>query len=387
MMQLDVGSMAISCSLLATLVALILFAARRSYEPDIHASLTIWATALLFVVISSAPFVWSLAASLPVIVIGNLSLVMGYTGFAMALRRFMARPLPLAVYVLPLLAVVAGTVVFSTILPSYSLRVVLVVVFLLALQATLVRPIFHSLRRGGEVGQRVVALSFLASIVALVARLAWEWRPSAPSLAWLAEIDVVGMHMLLIWMTPVVASIGFLLMCNERLMRATRHLAETDALTGIYGRRAILEQSEFALTSARGNGLPMSVLMIDADHFKLVNDHHGHEAGDAVLIELVRRLRNALRSHDVIGRVGGEEFLALLPGTDGRSALEIADRLLNAVRVTPIDHDVLSVSMTLSIGVAAFAGQDANLDALIRRADAALYAAKDAGRDRAVLAP
>lgn len=386
-MQLDVGSMAISCSLLATLVALILFAARRSYEPDIHASLTIWATALLFVVISSAPFVWSLAASLPVIVIGNLSLVMGYTGFAMALRRFMARPLPLAVYVLPLLAVVAGTVVFSTILPSYSLRVVLVVVFLLALQATLVRPIFHSLRRGGEVGQRVVALSFLASIVALVARLAWEWRPSAPSLAWLAEIDVVGMHMLLIWMTPVVASIGFLLMCNERLMRATRHLAETDALTGIYGRRAILEQSEFALTSARGNGLPMSVLMIDADHFKLVNDHHGHEAGDAVLIELVRRLRNALRSHDVIGRVGGEEFLALLPGTDGRSALEIADRLLNAVRVTPIDHDVLSVSMTLSIGVAAFAGQDANLDALIRRADAALYAAKDAGRDRAVLAP
>lgn len=386
-MQLDVGSMAISCSFLATLVASILFAARRSYEPDIHASLTIWATALLFVVISSAPFVWSLAASLPVIVIGNSSLVMGYTGFAMALRRFMARPLPLAVYVLPLLAVVAGTVVFSTILPSYSLRVVLVVVFLLALQATLVRPIFHSLRRGGEVGQRVVALSFLASIVALVARLAWEWRPAARSLSWLAGVDVVGLHMLLIWMTPVVASIGFLLMCNERLMRATRHLAETDALTGIYGRRAILEQSEFALASARGNGLPMSVLMIDADHFKLVNDHHGHEAGDAVLVELVRRLRNALRSDDVIGRVGGEEFLALLPGTDGRSALEIADRLLNAVRVTPIDHDVLSVSMTLSIGVAAFAGRDANLDALIRRADAALYAAKDAGRDRAVLAP
>lgn len=161
-MQLDVGSMAISCSFLATLVASILFAARRSYEPDIHASLTIWATALLFVVISSAPFVWSLAASLPVIVIGNSSLVAGYTGFAMALRRFMARPLPLAVYVLPLLAVVVGTIFFSTIVPSYSLRVALVIVFLLALQATLVRPIFHSLRRGGEVGQRVVALSFLA---------------------------------------------------------------------------------------------------------------------------------------------------------------------------------------------------------------------------------
>src|SRR3546814_5418587 len=96
-MPLDGSSMAISCGVLATLVALILFAARRSYEPDIHASLTIWATALFFVVISSLPFVWTMAATLPVIVVGNSSLVVGYTGFAMALRRFMARPLPLEI--------------------------------------------------------------------------------------------------------------------------------------------------------------------------------------------------------------------------------------------------------------------------------------------------
>jgi diguanylate cyclase (GGDEF)-like protein len=385
-MQLDVSSMAIACSTLATLVALILFAARRSYEPDIHASLTIWATALLFVVISSAPFAWSLAASLPVIVVGNSSLVMGYTGFAMALRRFMARPLPLVVYLIPLLVVVAGTIFFSTVIPSYSLRVALVIVFLLVLQATLVRPIFHSLRRGGEVGQRVVALSFLASIVALLVRLGWEWRPAATNGLWLADVDIVGVHMLLIWATPVVASIGFLLMCNERLMRATRHLAETDALTGIFGRRAILEQSEYAMVSARRNGRSMSVLMIDADHFKRVNDDHGHDAGDAVLVELVRRLCNALRNQDVIGRVGGEEFLALLPGADQQAALEIAERLLEVMRASPIRHDAVIVPMTLSIGVAALEQQDVNLDALIRRADAALYAAKDAGRNRVALA-
>lgn len=384
-MPLDVSSMAISCGVLATLVALILFAARRSYEPDIHASLTIWATALFFVVISSLPFVWTMAASLPVIVIGNSSLVVGYTGFAMALRRFMAQSLPLVVYALPLLAVVAGTVFFSAVVPSYSLRVALVVVFLLVLQATVVRPIFHSLRRGGEVGQRVVALSFLASIIALVVRLAWEWQPLAEQ-PWLAGIDVVGLHMLLIWMTPVVASIGFLLMCNERLMRVTRHLAETDALTGIFGRRAILEQSEYTLHAARCNGLAMSVLMIDADHFKRVNDEHGHEAGDAVLVEVVRRLRNVLRDQDVIGRVGGEEFLALLPGADQRAALEIAERLLDVMRAAPIRHDQVNVAMTLSIGAAALDRHDADLDALIRRADAALYAAKDAGRDRVVLA-
>src|SRR3546814_12186880 len=87
--------------------------------------------------------------------------------------------------------------------------------------------------------------------------------------------------------------------------------------------------------------LAMSVLMIDADHFKRVNDDHGHEAGDAVLVELVRRLRNVLRNQDVIGRVGGEEFLALLPGADQRAALEIADRLLDVMRETPIRPDAV----------------------------------------------
>jgi len=385
-MQLDVSSMAVACSALATLVALILFAARRSFEPDVHASLTIWATALLFVVLSSAPFAWAMATTLPVIIVGNSSLVVGYTGFAMALRRFMARPLPLPMYLLPLLAVVTGTVVFSTVMPSYSLRVAVVIVFLLLVQTTLIRPVFHALHRGGEVGQRVVALSFLASIIALIVRLLWEWRPPALDSSWLADADIIGLHMLLIWMTPVVGSIGFLLMCNERLMRVTRTLAETDALTGISGRRTILQRSENALRDAERSGRPMSVLMIDADHFKCVNDQHGHEAGDAVLVELVQRLRAVLRSHDVIGRMGGEEFLVLLPDTGERAALEVAERLLAAMRVAPIRHNGISVTMTLSVGVASLHVHDANLDALIRRADAALYAAKAAGRDCALSA-
>src|SRR3546814_20957749 len=91
--------------------------------------------------------------------------------------------------------------------------------------------------------------------------------------------------------------------------------------------------------------------MIDADHFKRVNDDQGHVAGDAWLVELVRRLRNVLRNQDVIGRVGGEEFLALLPGADQRAALEIADRLLDVMRETPIRHDDVNVAMTLSVGV------------------------------------
>src|SRR3546814_17694825 len=140
-------------------------------------------------------------------------------------------------------------------------------------------------------------------------------------------------------------------MCNERLMRATRHLAETDALTGIFGRRAILEQSECALRSARRNGLAMSVLMIDADHFKRVNDDHGHEAGDAVLVELVRRRRHVLRNQAVIGRVAGEEFQPLLRGAAQRAALALAHRLLDEIGSTPRQERVCSSGITSVVAV------------------------------------
>jgi diguanylate cyclase (GGDEF)-like protein len=126
------------------------------------------------------------------------------------------------------------------------------------------------------------------------------------------------------------------------------------------------------------------VLMIDVDHFKAVNDRHGHATGDRALAHISRLMTQALRAEDRLGRLGGEEFLVLLPGADQRRALAEAERLRLDVRATPLrdaDTDVV-VALTVSIGVAEWAGAGEDASRLLARADRALYRAKHLGRDR-----
>jgi len=386
-MRLDITTLAVASVALTGVVAAILFAARQRYDGAIRDSLSIWAGALLCLMLSAALFIQPLPATLTVILVGNSALVAGYTGFVVALRRFLGIALPRGAYLLPLLTVFAGTWVFSTQWPSYPLRIALVMVFLLLLLVTLLRPIVRALRPGGEIGQRVVALSFLLAVASLLVRIAWELPNPGPPMRALAAFDAVGLHLLGIWIAPVLASIGFILMCNEQLMAATLRLATIDALTGALGRRAVLEHSERMLAQARRQQSPLSILMIDADHFKQINDSHGHEAGDAVLVELVRRIREALRDQDLLGRIGGEEFLALLPATNTAQALQIAERLLRVVREAPFMHGELRLAMTISVGIAQSNGNDHAFDPLLKRADDAMYTAKREGRDRAVVTP
>jgi diguanylate cyclase (GGDEF)-like protein len=167
-------------------------------------------------------------------------------------------------------------------------------------------------------------------------------------------------------------------------------LAVTDGLTGLYNRRFITELLTIEVERALRSGRPMSVIAIDIDHFKRVNDSFGHPAGDAVLIEVGRRILSALRSSDVLARTGGEEFLVLAHDTETEAALEVAERIRHAVSASPTgltpasglaSDRVPNVSMTVSIGLATLEEED-TFDRLARRADRALYAAKEGGRDR-----
>ncbi len=165
-------------------------------------------------------------------------------------------------------------------------------------------------------------------------------------------------------------------------------LATTDSLTRIFNRRHLLdrvrEESTRMSREAGDRSLPhvAGFLMVDIDHFKRVNDEHGHPVGDVVLREVSSRLKRALRTYDVIGRYGGEEFLAMLPRTDFESAKKIAERMCAIVRATPVRAGAKSVTATVSIGVAASGGSAEDMFEAIRRADTGLYKAKNAGRDR-----
>jgi len=163
-------------------------------------------------------------------------------------------------------------------------------------------------------------------------------------------------------------------------------LARRDPLTGLYNRRGFLEQALPVYSTAMRRRRPLSVVMLDIDRFKLINDLHGHDAGDRTLVIAADMLRNACRLGDVVARWGGEEFVMLLPETQGDQAHKLAERLRESFARTKVAlENGAEASFTASFGVAV-RGESMDFEALLRESDAALYAAKHAGRDRVVSA-
>lgn len=160
--------------------------------------------------------------------------------------------------------------------------------------------------------------------------------------------------------------------------------ANTDALTGVNNRRCFLEQAEQELRRAQRFKRAVSVMMIDIDYFKPINDRFGHAAGDAVLQGVVKAALESLRQSDVMGRLGGEEFAVLLPETNLEAALDVANRLRAHIAERPVVTVDAAVPCTVSVGVAELAPHDTTIDALLHRADTALYRAKEQGRNRVV---
>lgn len=181
---------------------------------------------------------------------------------------------------------------------------------------------------------------------------------------------------------------GFIFLCAARMeaelaeSRASLHeLARKDPLTGLLNRRAFFEDAAGELARARRYRTPLALLMIDIDRFKSVNDAHGHPAGDLLLCEIGRRLQAELRTSDLLGRIGGEEFAVLLVQTPPAQALQIAERLRQAVAQTEVASDGARIARTASLGVAVGAELPASIEEFMRNADQALYRAKHAGRD------
>jgi diguanylate cyclase (GGDEF)-like protein/PAS domain S-box-containing protein len=168
----------------------------------------------------------------------------------------------------------------------------------------------------------------------------------------------------------------------ERLLRES----ECDHLTGIANRRRFFQAAELELDRWNRLPRPLTLLVIDADHFKKINDTWGHASGDAVLRNLAQTLVSCVREIDVVARIGGEEFAVLLPSTDMAGALALAQRFRQMVEAQRIDVDGNLIGYTVSIGVASMKEGLSGLDALLKEADGALYAAKRDGRNRVVLA-
>jgi diguanylate cyclase (GGDEF)-like protein len=158
--------------------------------------------------------------------------------------------------------------------------------------------------------------------------------------------------------------------------------AQLDSLTGVLNRRSLLERLDAACQRAQARDLPISLLFIDLDHFKAINDSHGHLAGDACLRAIVAPIQSELRQSDVIGRYGGEEFIVILSSADGTAAQAIADRIRARIAELRVEGFGETIRLTCSIGIAASDVHGVWGEALVARADAAVYAAKRAGRNQ-----
>jgi diguanylate cyclase (GGDEF)-like protein len=178
-----------------------------------------------------------------------------------------------------------------------------------------------------------------------------------------------------------------ILALQDGLIRAREELrfqATHDVLTGIWNRRATLDLLQREIERASRTQGSTGLLMLDLDHFKNVNDTYGHQAGDAVLREVARRVMQVIRSYDFLGRHGGEEFLVVLPGCDRTQVLHSAERICSAVAAAPVLADQDEIVVTTSIGATAVSGNACEKE-ILALADAALYQAKTEGRNRAVL--
>jgi diguanylate cyclase (GGDEF)-like protein len=172
---------------------------------------------------------------------------------------------------------------------------------------------------------------------------------------------------------------------KTRVEEKLKFLAATDDLTGLWNRRHFMERAEYEIAQARRHGRPLCIIQLDIDHFKKINDTHGHAAGDKVLKFLASSLQEQLRATDSIGRIGGEEFVILLPNTGLQTAYAVAEKIRTFIESSRVEYDGKMLTITISMGITDLGSGNQHIDALLRKADEACYAAKDGGRNRTIL--
>lgn len=377
MTTLDPRSMIAMAGFMSAVMAIVLLFMRRHYPPSIR-GVGAWALAPLLWLASTVLF--GARGFIPdwlSLVLANELLVLGTVTYYMGTRAFMNQPTTWRVW---RWALVGTTLVFIWLtywMPHYALRVAF---FTVAMGAVYAAQLRFMLRHGEQtfpvrLVEVVLGLHMGVLIMRLVSILTGNAGANLmePSLF---QTVYIGAYVL----TVLMLSIGAVLMATDRLRTELEHLATHDSLTNTLNRRALLQRCDEELERAQRYGHGPSIMMLDLDNFKAVNDTHGHQHGDAVLVHFADCTRQVLRRADRLGRYGGEEFVVLLPGADADAASNVAQRIHAALATGhPLDCQV-------SIGMTSWRGPAETLDAMLSRADAALYRAKHDGRNRTSVA-
>jgi diguanylate cyclase (GGDEF)-like protein len=315
--------------------------------------------------------------------LGNICVVAGMLLMQRGVRQFVGHVAPVWWYAL-LFAGVLGLSWFGMSVHYGALRVAVISGLLGLLCLATALDVFTYARRKLELRWGfVLAVPLVLGAAVFLLRSGWAWVDPGTVVAEItannalnAGAAVVFMVVALVFHLTLVALVG------ARLMTELSRLSRHDSLTELLNRRAMDDLLHDEARRAIRANRPFSVLMIDADYFKGINDRFGHAAGDEALRHLAQILRTVMRDVDRVGRFGGEEFIVLLTGTSATEAVSAAERLRDALLRRPWAWQGEVLRLTVSTGVAAWRGPNDEIDLLLKRADAAMYRAKSLGRDR-----
>ena len=227
------------------------------------------------------------------------------------------------------------------------------------------------------------SFAIFATLLLARAIMVFNAQPNTYSLYSHASINPVSVFIGI--MSEMCVTFGFVLMLNSRLAADLQKLALTDALTGALNRRSLEQEAARLLARCTRTGYTLAIMMIDVDHFKSINDRHGHQVGDKVLRHLTMVAQKTIRSDDYFARYGGEEFCILLPSTSEKDAWILADRLRQTYAAMVMEFDGEVLHSTISIGVSDSMHAGVEFISLIAAADQAMYRAKQEGRNRVVM--
>ncbi|MGY6588422.1 MAG: GGDEF domain-containing protein [Wenzhouxiangella sp.] len=379
--MLDIFTMMVVCLLLCCLMALLLWLSARTFPTTERESLHIWTLALVMQPIAWALFLIRGSSTDLLLTFGaNLFLMLSFAELTRALRRFISLPdlrLPLLSLAILTAAVMGVTAHYTG---NFSLLVIMNAVGIGLILSVMLASALQGCAKKSSMPLNIVAVVAATGVVVVALRAGLHLHSPQFDGNFLAASVIDTVAVVYATLAPVVASIAFLLLYQERNNQRLEELASTDGLTGILNRHAMTRQAarHFHPSTSAGK---TSTLLIDLDHFKRVNDHHGHEAGDQVLVEVVRRIQSQLRPGDIFGRVGGEELAVVMPQTNSGDAKTAAERIRATIGAEPITYEDSAIHITASIGVACRQPADGEWASCLRRADKAMYNAKSMGRN------
>lgn len=383
--MLDPLSAFVFATLFSLLNGAVLGFIHPALTPDLQPSSADWRVGTLLVAGGSALFIGQAATGANwVLPLANGAWLVGLALYWRAVRRLFAVPDSHWIY-LPVLAGTFGNVVFVYAVPSVAYRVAVATVCWVAIIGGAVATLLRHRDRDRSISARVLTGIFILLAALMLARGVYYVVAGQVVVSIAQPLNWVNaLTPLLVAVLPVIGTTAFVLLCFERIRAELHRAATTDALTGLPNRRTITERASVLLALAHAGQQPFSVAVIDVDYFKAINDQHGHDIGDLVLQAVAASLRAHCRGEEVVGRQGGEEFVALLPEADAAGAHRAAERLRTAVadQSVAVGPDT-SLQVTVSIGIATGTSNSLpDFDTLLKRADMALYDAKANGRNR-----